>query len=685
MTTTEIPAAQQGSATLPGQAEAGKAGPARKLVLGCANSGKTARALARVAQLAAAGADPARIMLVCASDAAVAEARRALTASDGALEAVAVTTAPALELKLLSSERAIAFTGRAPRLLTPYERSFVAEDIKTTGLQSRQLKGMLGFFRKSLTELADDDMTSFIIDEDERSVFGTACRALAAMRVIHPCELAGLTVRYLRSLGAEAAEVAGVDHIVADDYQSLSRASQHVLDLLAPASLWAFADKADNTEGADPFPFAAGADEFLDRNAGAAVENLAAPDPAASIAGAAGLLLSSGFLEARSLGVQDSQGAEERVQTYDVPRAASPVPGVTCREVVDADQEFSQVAAYVSKLMADGAAPRDILVATPNRAWEGGLCRALDKAGVAWQRMADGLLTGGDVRDLSRCASARVLTALSLVADPSDGASWRAWCGFGDHLTRSHVFSKLEATCEQEGTGLTQAIGKIAADAQAADEADELTPSMREVAQAYRQGQDLIGHLAGLKGEDLLAAVASELGLSQLPQDLAQACLLAGEDADAASMVAAARGVIGLSGFMGDPQGVRLCPYAKLGAVKAAHLVLLGCMNGWMPPHALFDLSEASFAKREQIDARSRADLYRMAGCATQSLLVSSFERCDLVTAERLDVKEYRIRAGKDGRRVAVCHRSLLIDYALDAWGLDPLDRQAVARQISLQ
>ena len=70
---------------------------------------------------------------------------------------VAVTTPRALALDVMGDAEAIRWSGREPRLLTDYEKLFLLEDMKVSGLRPKRLREMLKFFYRSWTGLADDD------------------------------------------------------------------------------------------------------------------------------------------------------------------------------------------------------------------------------------------------------------------------------------------------------------------------------------------------------------------------------------------------------------------------------------------------------------------------------------------------------------------------------------------------
>ena len=411
---------------------------ARVLVRGVANSGKTVLACSHVRGLLGAGVPAGEILVVASTPTAAHDMGHELGES---AHGVRICTARDFELELLGSPEARSVIGRRPHVLCDFEESFLLEDMRATGVPARRLKGMLGFFRKSLTELADDDMASFIIDPREQAVLDALYRHLGAYDAILDCEVSNLAVHCLRA-HPEMAGACGVRHIVLDDYHCLNRASQILFDLLDPATLWAFADETLERQGVDPFPYPAGIAEFCQRNPEAVVLELAAP--AAGVAGAAAQLASNGYLTALSIGLAESRGKVETAQAYEVVAAERPCEGISQRVYAGPCEEVEGVAAYVAGRVEAGADPANILVLAPNRAWFGRVCRALHEKGVALEEHDGRRVAGGSFRDLDACRTGRMYTALALLADPNDSLAWRCWCGCGDYLARSNIFTGIE-------------------------------------------------------------------------------------------------------------------------------------------------------------------------------------------------------------------------------------------------
>ena len=602
--------------------EAARAVPAadtaRVLVRGVANSGKTSLACAHVRDLLEAGVPAGEILVVAPTSTAARDMAGELGES---AQDVRVCTARDFELVLLGMPEARAVVGRRPHVLCDFEESFLLEDMRATGVPARRLKGMLGFFRKSLTELADDDMASFIIDPREQAVLDALYRHLGAYDAILDCEVSNLAVRCLRA-HPEMAYACGVRHIVVDDYHCLNRASQILFDLLKPATLWAFADETLERQGADPFPYPAGIAEF---------------------------------------------GQVETAQAYDVAAAAHPVEGVSQRVYAGPDEEVAGVASWVAGLVEEGADPADICVLAPNRVWFSRVCRALREKGIALEEHDGRRVAGGSFRDLDACRTGRMYTALALLADPNDSLAWRCWCGCGDYLARSNIFTGIEELARQRGIGLGEALGLLDA-----GEAPEV-PGQESTLVAYRQGRAMIDELGAPHGSELLARLAEGLGMETVPSVYAGLVADAptGEDAGAAELLGCARALA--QGGVSKSGAVRVAMYDQATALKATHVVVCGLMNGWMPDHAYFDLAEADFDARAALDARARADMYRLASCATGDLVFTGFARCDLELAERTHLKGYKVAMGADGKRTTTVRPSDLLTYALHAWGLAPL------------
>ena len=213
--------------------------PTATLIEGGVGCGKTTALVARVAALLEDGATPENMLMLAATpDAARVLGARLTEAAGERGNAIDVTCARDVALGLLASEEGRAFSGRAGRLVTPLELGFIMEDMKTSGLKQRRLREMLKFFYRNWTELAggaeDDD--GWLIPGEEADVHALLKDVLHFTGGILEPEASAMAVRFLLAC-PEVLASAQRTHVLVDDYQMHSRASQHLANLLARDSV----------------------------------------------------------------------------------------------------------------------------------------------------------------------------------------------------------------------------------------------------------------------------------------------------------------------------------------------------------------------------------------------------------------------------------------------------------------
>ena len=228
-----------------------------ELITGEASCGKTEALIERITAMLAGGTNPAGIAVACASPLAAQDFQRRLTARAGEqAAAVRVQPARAFALDVLGTPGAIEATGREPRLLAQFEISFLMEDMKTCGLRPRRLKEMLKFFYRTWTELGDWE-EGWLLQGEESSVHTLLKENLAAVRGVLEPEAANLAVRYLTEHEDARAKLQ-IPHVLVDDYQALSGASQVLMGLLAGESLTVAGCAHESTDAYDSYPFELG-------------------------------------------------------------------------------------------------------------------------------------------------------------------------------------------------------------------------------------------------------------------------------------------------------------------------------------------------------------------------------------------------------------------------------------------
>lgn len=610
-------------------------------IVGGVGTGKTQELINRAVKVLKQGAKATDVLVLCATpQAALAfKARLDATAEAAGVSAtdVAVTTPRALALDVMGDAEAISWSGREPRLLTDYEKLFLLEDMKVSGLRPKRLREMLKFFYRSWTELADDD-ENWLLAGEESNIHELVKANLAFTRSILEPELGNLAVNYLRS-HAGARDVHAFAHVFVDDYQRISKASQLLAGLVARESLTIAGDRVACVEVYDSYPYAAGLDEFVDAHAGAADVELIECRTCAAGAQAAAKLL-----------------ADPAVESVAFQPADNATAGAT--EVLDfpePENEFVGVAKRVADAVAEGLSPADVVVAVPNGIWARNITKALLAAKVPAHILTDRQPVRGDIRDNARCVPARVLTALDLVANPENALTWRCWCGYNDWLANSSAIANLRTYADERNGGLVAALRDVLGGAQAVGtgEIDHVVGAKR-VADAHAAGLSVIEAAAGLEGSALLDKLAelvtSEAGATA-PAVVHSLCL-AGEDNSAAAMAARFRARL-LAPTIDAADAVQVVPYDQVAGLSPKMLVVAGFVAGFIPCREYYDSAEMPLDKQEREHEKDVRRVYALAGKASQKLVVSRFGMTDLETAGRLKLHIGRIRL-QNGTRMCI-------------------------------
>lgn len=623
--------------------------PTATLIEGGVGCGKTTALVARVAALLEDGAAPENMLVLAATpDAARVLGARLTEAAGERGNAIEVTCARDVALGLLASEEGRAFSGRAGRLVTPLELGFIMEDMKTSGLKQRRLREMLKFFYRNWTELAggaeDDD--GWLIPGEEADVHALLKDVLHFTGGILEPEASAMAVRFLLARPDALADVQR-SYVLVDDYQMHSRASQHLANLLARDSITVAADPTAVVEVFDSYPYGEGIGEFTQANDGCERIVLAASHTCPAAARAASRLRTS----------LDAGAAPSDTET----EGAS----FTALEAADPAAEMAAVADAVQVALEAGTNPSSIYILAFHPAWERRIARALEARDIAATLPIRGRVAAGDYRDLDRCAPARLLTALALVADPTDALAWRAWCGFGDYLANSPAFADMRAGGETQGKGLVAMLEEVAV---AAPEEGFPGTGIGRILDAYRAGCALVERSQGLEGNELIGALADALDLSaeecERTMQLASA-LTAPEPSvnapcDARAMIARARQRMNAPVFETTEDHVLIGDSAHLTGRTPATLVLAGFVNGFFPARDFFDATVTTPDKQKLVLATDTRRLYTAAGKATQRLAASWFTSIGLVEAETLKLEVGRVKLRR-GERIAVTAPSIYL------------------------
>ena len=653
------------------------------LVKGCAAGAVMGELVQRVQGVLAGGADPKDVLVLCADQTSAARmqaelgvvrvedavetlAGRGISQVEGADGQVAgaaraagagevrVLTCRELACAVLADPDSAAATGMTfssgrARLLSAYETDFLMEDVKTLGARPKRLREMLKFFYRGWTELADEDPEwLFTVEEIDTFEFLT-CELQYLGAMMEP-QVSNLATKALRMEG-QVRERFARKHVFVYGYQSLSRASQLLCQLVAGEELVAGAGPDMGVDVFESYAYPAGVEDFVRLNPAAEVVEV------------------------------DAQGvAGDKVR--DAHSWKTPA------------DEVEGTADAIAAAVEAGANAEDIAVVTFHPWWAQQMARALQAHGLQANAWLGAPKLHGDIRELDRCLGLRTVTLLRLLADWHDGMAWRSWFGFGDYLARSNQFAEMRRrVCGMHiGEGCTVAASKRAeVSAQEAVSMRGEGATCRDARDAHGKGaaklsahgdvrddlaaygidldsdlKPLFAEVRDLRGPRLLAYLVETLAGPDVPLPASVRPLFAlGPDADAAQMVTELER---LQFFSGVPAraGVTVASFAALADIDFDQVFIVGFANGLFPRTDYFDLTKVTVDKQAKMGERDAHAARAMAGLGTRGLHVGSFERCERMLADRMGVKQVRIYAADDfGREMVEAAPSIYTNVLL--------------------
>ena len=654
--------------------------------LGAARAGGAVETLAELGASQAEGADGQVAGAVRGADAGKVQVGPDVNRAADAGE-VQVLTCRELACAVLADPDSAAATGMSfssgrARLLSAYETDFLMEDVKTLGARPKRLREMLKFFYRGWTELADEDPEwLFTVEEIDTFEFLT-CELQYLGAMMEP-QVSNLATKALRMEG-QVRERFARKHVFVYGYQSLSRASQLLCQLVAGKELVAGAGPDMGVDVFESYAYPAGLEDFVRLN------------PAAEVV---------------EVGAQGVAGDKVRdAHSWKTPA-----------------DEVEGTADAIAAAVEAGTNAEDIAVVTFHPWWTQQMARALQARGLQANAWLGAPKLHGDIRELDRCLGLRTVTLLRLLADEHDGMAWRSWFGFGDYLARSNQFAEMRRrVCGMHiGEGCTVAASKRAEvraqeaasmcgagttcgdvrDAHGVDTTcgdayggSTVERSACGVGAACRDARDargegavklsahgdvhsdlaaygidldsdlkpLFAEVRDLRGPRLLAYLVETLAGPDVPLPASVRPLLAlGPDADAAQMVAE---LDRLQFFSGVPAraGVTVASFAALADIDFDQVFIVGFANGLFPRADYFDLTKVTVDKQEKMGERDTRAARAMAGLGTRGLHVGSFERCERMLADRMGVKQVRIYAANDfGREMVEAAPSIYTNVLL--------------------
>lgn len=613
-------------------------GVRRIKVIGGGGVGKTEAIVDEVKYLLSEGVDPADIAVFVSTLSAADELASRLGVADVRAVDIRVGTVASYCVEILSSEEARAATGRIPRLLADFEERILMEDMKVVGLKVKRLREMLKFFYREWTELGDE-REDFLIDAEEKVVHGAIKEHLRMRGAMLVYELSNLTCRFLRDHAASAQSWQRV-HVLVDDFQNLNKASQMVLEVLAGKTLMVCGNENEQVPTPEPFPYAQGFTDFEHMHPNVEVleyrRGMRCPQQIMAMANS---LVVRGGLDRRTLVDLDPEGDQGEVHLV-----KWPLP----------NDEFMGIARSIKHRLEDATHPIhpcEIFVAVPNALWGRALSKVLQANAIKADVVTSYHTLGGDPRVWDKCAGLRAFTALNLIAAPTDVAAWRTWCGFGDYLTHSNHWCRLEDYARERGLSVLDVLADIE------NRAEQAFLGADVLAERFRQGRTLIERAQDRHGFALLNTL-KDTPASEVPSDFMALLEPVWGTESAEDLLARARGR--LENRFAGMDAVRIGLLQMACGLSFDTIILMGAVEGFYPAFETLDIS-CDDERRDCVRAQERRLWYSTLTKSCHAVIISCFQKDESDAATAWGMWAHRIRV-ENGKSMAVLAPSSYID-----------------------
>ncbi len=642
---------------------------------GAAATGKTEALLRRAAYLVHAGVEPEGILIEATSGFAVAAMRARLIdllPNDTRAQRVQIARAIDVCVDVLDSPATLAATGRVPRLLSQAEYKFFLEDMKTSGIAARKLRGMLRFFYREMSMLSPKD--EWLGKGEEASVYAQMIRTLTMREAMLKEEAPTLCATFLTSEKGEHARER-YTHVLCDDFQNLSYAEQTCMCLLARDQVIVAGNENETLTTGTAYPFAEGFARFEQRRRNVTVFTLTESTARDGITQFANALCQAPdmnkAMQATSVAATETEARKAPQPTNNTDTLAAEKTAAASEVLATADHamrvikwntpddEFDGLTKYLRVLFdasPDAFECRTCLV-VPNKQWARAYEKVLARRGFAVSSAGTRRGLGGDPRERAKARAIEAYTKLNLLADETDLTAWRSWCGIDNYLTNSDAWARLENFAEAQGIGLLAAL-EICAQA---DDGQEPFLRAAELGARYRDGLSYIERNRARRGFVLLQAI----GADKLA-DFAELLMIIDGDERASKLFEITRDYFDAPRFRTEKHCIHIALPDALAGTNYDNVLIAGAVDGYYPDRAAFEVVSTD-EEPDRVLNRDRRAFSGAAAKASRHLVVSYFSQAPLELAERTKMQVARVRAGAEGERIAIARPTCFIGEAGNA------------------
>lgn len=520
---------------------------------------------------------------------------------------------------VLAASEAQAVFGRGPRVLEPYEETVLLEDLKVSQMKNRRLRKVLAYLRAGWSNLSDDTWEQ---TAEEDLVIERMRANLRFTGGVLACEASNLALHALREHDALRQRVSW-DYVFVDDFELLSRASQHLVRMVAAYGLTVATAERPGLPGDEEYPCFEGAAELLAAFPGAQVARLTESGQAPEVRHRVQGLLADSALA--PLIRHDAMGQATP--------SAEPLDADTCEGVAEPalrmapslEAELQALAVEANAALERG---ESVLIVGTNRLWRRNVAANLQRVGLPVLQLRGDKLHLKDFRDEKQCERARADALYRLRVNAADDVAWRTLLALGDSVARSAAVDYLRQAVGAGAAGapvrLREALelldaGNVAADSLTA-------PLLDDLLAAYRQVKDAFEFEEHAKPGDCV-----------LPREQAVSGEADSQQNDAPSS---------------SKPNILVASPDQAAGLRFDVVAFGGFVNGLIPCRAYCDPVGMAEQSRRREHARDVRTVYGVASCARKRLLFTGFATCSLQAAETMDVHIESIKLRKGLRTV---------------------------------
>jgi DNA helicase-2/ATP-dependent DNA helicase PcrA len=575
-------------------------------VLAGPGTGKTFAMMRRIARLLEEGVAPDRILAVSFTRTAARDLEGHLLALgvEGATK-VQASTLHSLCFGVLAKEAVFAVTGRTPRPLMSFEINQLVNDLVGQFGGKKPVNGLLEAYDAAWARLQHEEAGAPRSAEDQRFEV-SLLDWLRFHRAVLVGELVPVTLRFAQQNPALNV-LPSYDAVLVDEFQDLNKADQTLVQELASGgsltvigddnqSIYSF--RHANPEAIRTFPADhAGTVPFEIGECRRCPPNI--------------VTMSNSVI---------SHNSDARLAPLASLAGRAPAHVVIVQHATVED-EADAVAAFIDKYLTDHPelAPGQVLVLSPRRL----MGNAVKDALIQRHRNA---LSYFWEDALDNDAGAEGFCLLTLMVDPNDRASYRAWLGLGHPKGYAPAYARVRARAAVDGTEPRAVVEQLAAGTMA-------LPHTKGLVERHKILIARLAEVAGLQGLPLVEKLWSATSDTQAIRTAAQT--IGAVMPSPAELLKELRTVITQPELpASDGDIIRVMSLYKSKGLTASLVVVVGCASGAIPTiDSSLPLAEQDAKLREQ-----RRLFYVAITRATDTLVLSSVTRMPLGTALRAGI-----------------------------------------------